>query len=103
MGKKQLEPFQTGLGPLTDRWVNRFLVGENGEEAIIVDKVINPMTGMVREYVMPYVYAGLVMYLIIVLLLVAVLYTLYRQRRAPTTIIYYTGRGRGPPATRSSC
>ena len=79
--KNQLrEPVQTGIGPAADRWFNRVFIGDSEGEAVIVERVVNPLKETVLDYIMPYVYIGLLMYLFLVLLLIVLLYFVNKNR-----------------------
>lgn len=79
------EPIQTGLGPVADQWMTKMFVGQDGNDAIFVQKVVEPLTGTVKDYIMPYIYVGLIMYLFLVLILLYIVYTLHKKH----SVSYY--------------
>ena len=73
---------------MTDRWFNRMFIGDSEGDAVIVERVVNPLKETAMSYIMPYVYIGLFMYLVLVVLLVALLYAVYKTRSNPVYTYY---------------
>lgn len=74
--------FDTGIGPLIDKILNTILNKLNTEnfKGKLVDKIVDPITGIIIQKIRPYIYAGIILYLILVVLLVFIIYLLLKQK-----------------------
>jgi len=70
-----LNEFTSGMGPMTDRLLNGIL------DAISKENFSQRFTQIVNDRVQPYVYMGMVMYAVIVMLLLVIIYLLYVDKK----------------------
>ncbi|ADO18231.1 hypothetical protein [Acanthamoeba castellanii mimivirus] len=76
--------FETGIGPITDRILNSILdklTSDNFKDKLM-DKIVDPVTMMINDRIRPYVYIGIVMYAILVILLLIIIYMLYKKSKS---------------------
>jgi len=70
-----LNEFTSGMGPMTDRLLNGIL------DAISKENFSQRFTQIVNDRVQPYVYMGMFMYAVIVMLLLVIIYLLYVDKK----------------------
>jgi hypothetical protein len=82
---KSLQPgyVETGMGPVTDKVINTILskLSSTKFRNEISNRVFDPIMNDVKQKVIPYLYMGGIMYLIIVFLLVIIIYILVKKRK----------------------
>lgn len=69
---------QTGIGPMTDNFINGVLnrVAEDDVKTALGDALLEPATDILHSMLQPYVYAAVIMFIIIVCLLIWIIYLL---------------------------
>lgn len=72
--------FQTGIGPMTDRIINSAL--SKLSTMGITDKLLDPVTTVVKEKARPYIYASIVAYLLLIVLLGIIIYLLVKKNKS---------------------
>jgi hypothetical protein len=76
------DSFETGIGPITDRILYAVVnkLNKLDYSNILADKIVEPVTVIVREKAKPYIYTCLVLYGIVVILLLMILCILMKKK-----------------------
>ncbi|AGC01860.1 hypothetical protein H012_gp603 [Acanthamoeba polyphaga moumouvirus] len=73
--------FETGIGPMTDKILNSIFdrITTDGFREKLMDKIVDPITGIINEKIRPYIYLIIIMYIILVILLITIIYLLVKK------------------------
>lgn len=78
-----LTKIETGVGPVTDKFVNTIVDTINSESfrKNVASKVLDPITVAINEKVKPYLYLIGLLYLIVVVLLIIIIVLLVKRKK----------------------
>lgn len=73
---------RTGMGPVTDRFINEFINGLDMADYKdrINDKIFDPVFDSINNRIRPYFYTGVLLYVINLILLIVIIYILLRKK-----------------------
>ena len=79
----QLNRFETGIGPMTDRVLNNIVdkVTSGNFQEILTNKIADPIMHIINKKTQPYIFGALVLYIIVVILLIWIIYLLLSRRK----------------------
>uniref|UniRef100_A0A6C0LQM4 Uncharacterized protein n=1 Tax=viral metagenome TaxID=1070528 RepID=A0A6C0LQM4_9ZZZZ len=79
---KERSSFQTGFGPMTDKFIENLLYsftsGKLKEK--LADTVVDPFSSIINKKIRPYLYIGFSMYILLVILLLCIIYLIYKKK-----------------------
>ena len=73
---------ETGIGPVTDRLLGTVIdrLANSDFREILTDKIVDPITEVVNRKIRPYIYAGVGLYTVLVVLLAIIIYLLMKKK-----------------------
>jgi hypothetical protein len=82
-GDKKIGGFKTGFGPFTDSLINNVFDNLDAEKLRnkLTDKFVDPMYDIINQKLQPYIYVGITLYSIVIVLLFIIIYLLVIKKK----------------------
>ena len=73
---------ETGIGPMTDKFLNSILNKLNTEnfKGKLADRIVDPVTEAINRKIRPYIITAIILYCILLILLFVIIYLVVRRR-----------------------
>lgn len=80
---KKISGFKTGFGPFTDSLINNVFDNLDTEKLRnkLTDKFVDPMYDIINQKIQPYIYVGITLYSIVIVLLFIIIYLLVIKKK----------------------